>query len=155
VEDDEVMDNYNPVPQTTPGASAAVGHNLDNSIPLSIFPIAVDKFCICFCGLPGRGKTHVSRRLERYLKFFHAMPVEIFNVGEFRRKTMADDCTNSAEFFDPTNATAMERRNDAFECVTRQMVEFLTSNTSAVAIHDSTNFSHERRMRLLRAVNTL
>ena len=38
---------YNPIPQAAPGASAAVGHNIENSIPLSIFPIATDKFCIC------------------------------------------------------------------------------------------------------------
>ena len=35
--------SYNPVPQTAPGASAAVGHDIENSIPLSIFPIAMDK----------------------------------------------------------------------------------------------------------------
>jgi hypothetical protein len=59
------------------GASAAVGHHLENSIPLSIFPIAADKLCICFCGLPGRGKTHIARRLGRYLSFFHALPLEV------------------------------------------------------------------------------
>jgi len=32
------------VPQHAPGASAAIGHTLENSIPLSIFPIATDKF---------------------------------------------------------------------------------------------------------------
>jgi hypothetical protein len=57
----------NPIPQTAPGAHSAVGHTLDNSIPLSIFPIATDKFCFCFCGLPGRGKTHISRKLARYV----------------------------------------------------------------------------------------
>lgn len=36
------------------GTSAAVGHHLENSIPLSIFPIATDKFCVCFCGMPGK-----------------------------------------------------------------------------------------------------
>ena len=47
--------SYNPKPQHAPGYSAAVGHTIENSIPLSIFPIAADKLCICFCGLPGRG----------------------------------------------------------------------------------------------------
>ena len=77
--------SYNPVPQTAPGASAAVGHDVENSIPLSIFPIAMDKYAICFCGLPGRGKTHISRRMARYLEFFHAAPVGVFNVSEYRR----------------------------------------------------------------------
>jgi Cdc6-like AAA superfamily ATPase len=57
----------NPIPQSAPGShsASAAGHTLDNSIPLSIFPIATDKFCFCFCGLPGRGKTHISRKLAR------------------------------------------------------------------------------------------
>ena len=78
--------DYNPLPQNAPGSHAAVGHTIDNSIPLSIFPMSLDKLLICFCGLPGRGKTHISRRLARYLTFFHAIPVEVFNVAEYRRE---------------------------------------------------------------------
>jgi hypothetical protein len=36
------------------GAAAAVGHTLENSIPLSIFPLQPDKFCIALCGVPGK-----------------------------------------------------------------------------------------------------
>lgn len=95
---------YNPIPQAAPGASAAVGHNIENSIPLSIFPIATDKFCICFCGLPGRGKTHISRRLAKYLSFFHAASVELFNVSEYRRKVCG--ALKDADWFDPKNKEA-------------------------------------------------
>ena len=95
---------YNPIPQAAPGASAAVGHNIENSIPLSIFPIATDKFCICFCGLPGRGKTHISRRLAKYLSFFHAVSVELFNVSEYRRKVCG--ALKDADWFDPKNKEA-------------------------------------------------
>lgn len=95
---------YNPIPQAAPGASAAVGHNIENSIPLSIFPIATDKFCICFCGLPGRGKTHISRRLAKYLSFFHAASVELFNVSEYRRKVCG--ALKDADWFDPKNMEA-------------------------------------------------
>ena len=73
-------------PQIAPGSKAAIGHTIENSIPLSIFPIAVEKFIVCFVGLPGRGKTHISRRLARYLSFFHAIPVELYNIGQYRRK---------------------------------------------------------------------
>jgi hypothetical protein len=55
----------NPFPQTAPGARAAIGHVLDNSIPLSIFPLSSDKLCLCICGLPARGKTIVARRMAR------------------------------------------------------------------------------------------
>jgi hypothetical protein len=58
-------ESYNPLPQHAPGSAAAVGHHVENSIPLSIFPISLDKLCICFCGLPGRGKTEISRKIAR------------------------------------------------------------------------------------------
>ena len=80
--------NFNYLPQHAPGAATAKSgshsHNTDSSIPLSIFPISMDKFVICFAGLPGRGKTHTARRLARYLEFFHACPVKMFNFNEYR-----------------------------------------------------------------------
>ena len=41
---------------------------------------------IVFTGLPARGKTHIARRLGRYLDFFHALPVEVFDVATYRRR---------------------------------------------------------------------
>lgn len=35
---------FTPIPQNAPGASAAVGHTVENSIPLSIFPIGMIPF---------------------------------------------------------------------------------------------------------------
>jgi tRNA uridine 5-carbamoylmethylation protein Kti12 len=143
-------ENYNPVPQAAPGASAAVGHTVENSIPLSIFPIATDKFCICFCGLPGRGKTHISRRLGRYLQFFHAVPVGIFNVSEYRRKYCG--ALKDAEWFDPTNQEAQTLRSQTNAIVYADLIQFLNENANGVAILDSTNHSHERRNKLLKQV---
>ena len=43
--DDEEFTVDNPIPQKAPGMSYAEGHeNSANSIPVSIFPIASDKF---------------------------------------------------------------------------------------------------------------
>ena len=98
----------NPVPQSAPGTSAAIGHTLENAIPMSIFPIATDKFCFCFCGLPGRGKTHIARRLARYLCFFHAIPVRVFNATEYRQ-TMCG-LVKEAEWFDLSNVEAETAR---------------------------------------------
>lgn len=95
-------------PQIAPGSRAAIGHTVENSIPLSIFPIAMEKFIVCFVGLPGRGKTHISRRLARYLSFFHALPVELYNIGQYRRKhygTMLE-----ASWFDINNKEAADCR---------------------------------------------
>ena len=104
----------NPIPQSAPGTSAAIGHTLENAIPMSIFPIATDKFCFCFCGLPGRGKTHIARRLARYLSFFHAIPVQVFNATEYRQ-TMCG-LVKEAEWFDLSNVEA-ENAREVFDLI--------------------------------------
>jgi hypothetical protein len=133
------------------GAAAAVGHVLENSIPLSIFPIAVDKFCFCFCGLPGRGKTHISRRLARYLSFFHAFPVKVFNAAEYRLRICGG--LKDAEWFDPTNAEGLEMRTLCNRTAIRDMVEFMNEHPTAISILDSTNPTHIRRVYLQQQVS--
>eukprot|EP00597_Dinobryon_sp_UTEXLB2267_P015822 CAMPEP_0170115900 /NCGR_PEP_ID=MMETSP0020_2-20130122/11851_1 /TAXON_ID=98059 /ORGANISM="Dinobryon sp., Strain UTEXLB2267" /LENGTH=558 /DNA_ID=CAMNT_0010343719 /DNA_START=58 /DNA_END=1734 /DNA_ORIENTATION=+ len=141
----------NPLPQNAPGASAAVGHHLENSIPLSIFPIAADKLCICFCGLPGRGKTHISRRLGRYLSFFHAIPLQIYNVSEYRRRKYG--ALKDAEWFDSNNVEARKAREECNQTAIKDMITFLAGQPNGIAILDSTNPTHERRTNLLRVMN--
>jgi hypothetical protein len=141
---------YNPEPQAAPGASAAVGHNIENSIPLSIFPIASDKFAICFCGLPGRGKTHISRRLARYLEFFHAAPVGVFNVTEYRRNMYG--AMMDAEWFDPKNKDGAVKRSCCNDHAVADMVHFLHSAPNAIGVLDCTNHTHERRQALINAI---
>jgi hypothetical protein len=126
------------------GAAAAVGHVLENSIPLSIFPIAQDKFCFCFCGLPGRGKTHISKRLEKYLSFFHAIPVKVYNVAEYRRRMCGG--LKDAEWFDPNNAEARALRDECNKAAIRDMMAFLSEHENGVTILDSTNPTHQRRV---------
>lgn len=146
----EEQNPNNPDPQLAPGASAAVGHVIGNSIPLSIFPIATDKFCICFCGLPGRGKTHISRRLARYLSFFHAVPVKLFNVSEYRRNTCGT--FKEAAWFHPDNSTAKVLRDDLNVMAIADMVIFLNANSNGVGIFDATNATHDQRNRLVTTV---
>jgi hypothetical protein len=139
---------YNPIPQAAPGAFAVgVGHKLGNSIPLSIFPIATDKFCFCFCGLPGRGKTHISRRLARYLSFFHAVPVEVFNVSEYRRKNCGK--FKEAAWFDPSNNDANKLREQFNIMAIADLVLFLNANPNGVGIFDATNTTHNQRSRFV------
>lgn len=38
-------------------------------------------------GLPARGKTHISRALERYLRWM-GVKTQVVSLGDFRRKTM-------------------------------------------------------------------
>jgi hypothetical protein len=137
---EDVESNYNPDPQAAPGASAAAGHSSDNSIPLSIFPITLDRYFVCFCGLPGRGKTQISRRLGRYLSFFHATPVQVFHDGDYEFNVRTNSKTNGGEL------------QKVYDSVLGEIVRFLNDNSSAVAILDSTSCCHSRRMDLLNAV---
>ena len=146
-------DFSNPAPQTAPGSQSAKKeghHNCDNSIPLSIFPIALDKYAICFCGLPGRGKTHISRRLAKYLQFFNALSVEVFNVQEYRRKLETE--FRSSDFFDPYNEEAIALRTHFNTLAIADMVTFLNSSSNCVAILDATNTSHQRRLNVVNMV---
>ncbi|KAJ1430670.1 6-phosphofructo-2-kinase-domain-containing protein, partial [Ochromonadaceae sp. CCMP2298] len=118
--------------------------------PLSIFPIRADTFCFCFCGLPGRGKTHLARRLMKYLSFFHAVPVQVYNAAEYRRRMCGS--LPDAEWFDPLNEEAKAQRDLCNSTIITDMIGFLNSHANGIAIVDSTNPTHERRERLLRLV---
>jgi tRNA uridine 5-carbamoylmethylation protein Kti12 len=124
---------------------------LENSIPLSIFPIQADRFCFCFCGLPARGKTHIARRLAKYLTFFHAVPVEIFNSAEYRRRLCHS--VSDLDWFDPTNAEAQEQREQCHRTIVEDMIVFLKKHPNGIAIMDSINPTHERRKHILTNVS--
>ena len=142
--------DYNPLPQNAPGAGAAKGHNVGNSIPLSIFPIAMDKFCICLVGLPGRGKTHIAHRLSRYLEFFHAIPTKLFNFSEHRRNMHGR--VDNYWFFDQTNEKARNLREETYNKIYGECQEFLTSNPTSCTILDSTNATLERRQKVMEVI---
>jgi hypothetical protein len=144
------------LPQHAPGAKSSGVKNADCSIPLSIFPISPDRICICFCGLPGRGKTHISRRLGQYLSFFHALNVKIFNVGEYRRK-MFGACKN-AEWFDVQNAEALRMREECNAAALADMVQFFEevstgASTNSLGIFDGTNASRAQRASIQQKVS--
>ena len=105
---------------------------------------------MCFCGLPGRGKTHISRRLARYLEFFHAAPVSVFNVTEYRRNMYG--AMMDAEWFDPKNTDAAEKRMRCNDSAVADMVQFLHSAPNAIGVLDCTNHTHERRLGLVNAI---
>jgi 6-phosphofructo-2-kinase/fructose-2,6-biphosphatase 4 len=45
------------------------------------------KILILMVGLPARGKTHISRALERYLRWM-GVKTQVVSLGDYRRKTL-------------------------------------------------------------------
>jgi 6-phosphofructo-2-kinase/fructose-2,6-biphosphatase 4 len=45
------------------------------------------KILIVVAGLPARGKTHISRSLERYLRW-NGVTTEVYSLGDYRRKLL-------------------------------------------------------------------
>ncbi|KAH8084437.1 6-phosphofructo-2-kinase [Aureococcus anophagefferens] len=117
----------NPVPQLPPGASsprdnAALLHVAPNK---SKYSTPSDKIVLILVGLPARGKTFVARKVHRYLEFFHAVNVRLFNIGNYRRKLLGDhhpaECAWLAEendgrvaILDGTHST-LAKRNYAYD----------------------------------------
>lgn len=139
--------------QYAPGSHAAVGHTIENSIPLSIFPIQLDKFCICVCGLPGVGKTHIARRLARYLEFFHAVPVSMFNGSEVRRKKFG--LWDNATYFDSSSDESRGMLNIVNTEILESISTFFAEHDNGVAILDSSSLlgDHEKRLNMVRHIN--
>lgn len=106
---------------------------------------------LSFCHTVGRGKTHISRRLGRYLSFFHAVPVEVYHVADYRRRICG--ALKDAEWFDPSNVEASNLRDECQMAAVADMTDFLNRHPNGVAILDSTNSTHEKRAKLLNMVS--
>jgi len=83
-----------------------------------------EKHVIVMVGLPARGKTHMARRLARYLAFFHGARTKVFNVGEYRRLHMANKQVSS-DFFDHKNDKNQELRASFAQLAMDDMMQFL------------------------------
>lgn len=160
----------NPFPQSAPGANAVKGHIVDNGIPLSIFPISQNKLCLCVCGLPARGKTDISRRLVRYLSFFHALEVSTFDVAEYRRRrhretetgteseteTETEDNASSTHSRLPLfSSSTYPSRESSYDSALSEMRSFFQSHPDGVAILDAICPTHEWRLKVKTAVQQM
>jgi len=95
-------------------------------------------------GLPARGKTHISRKLTRYLTWL-GYNAKVFNIGDKRRKTLGVQDTAKADFFDPNNKEATKQREQLAEETLTDVVKFLNSKAGNIAIFDGTNTNVKRR----------
>ncbi len=131
---------YNPLPHVLPEG--------DNAAPLEVMgSSASDKLVIIMVGLPATGKTHIAKRICRFLSFFHDIPSQIFNVGDYRRQLCG--AQQPASFYDPENADAVAQRKVACDAALADLMEYMSQDGVRVAALDATNSTRERRQHIL------
>ncbi|GAA5874206.1 hypothetical protein JCM8547_007790 [Rhodosporidiobolus lusitaniae] len=130
---------------------ASFGMSAGNTIEKPDYSEA--KIVVAMVGLPARGKSYLSNKLQRYLLWLEYQ-VKVFNVGQYRRqiyKKMAEESgkkpDQSANFFDTNNAEASKAREAmASECL-EDLIRWLKAGGN-VGIHDATNSTRARRKAL-------
>ena len=73
-------------------------------------------------GLPATGKTHIAKRICRFFSFFHDIPSQIFNVGDYRRQLCGAQLP--AAFYDHSNADALAQRTMACNAALNDTIEY-------------------------------
>ncbi|KAF7316225.1 6PF2K domain-containing protein [Mycena indigotica] len=106
------------------------------------------KILIVTVGLPARGKTHISRALERYLRWM-GVKTEVVSLGDYRRKTLGGAQRLPSDYFtlgektDETKALRMKVSNGCEDLIW----EFFTGG-GQVVIYDANNGTRAARQAL-------
>ncbi|KAL2441401.1 Fructose-2,6-bisphosphatase [Exophiala dermatitidis] len=101
----------------------------------------VTQIVVVMVGLPARGKSFISGKVKRYLKWT-SVKAEVFNVGNYRR---TDNPHPDAKFFDVNNPEGEKARKAAAEAAVNDMLEWFKDKENKVAILDATNSTKSRR----------
>ena len=112
-----------------------------------------NRLLISMVGLPARGKTHISRKLTRYLTWL-GYNAKTFNIGDKRRKTLGVQDTAKSDFFSNTNMEACRQREQLAVDTLTDVVKFLNSSPGNIAIFDGTNTTKSRRKKIKEVVET-
>jgi predicted kinase len=99
------------------------------------------KLVIVMVGLPARGKTHLARKVARYLNWL-GVDTRVFNVGQYRRRRLG--AQQPHDFFDPRNEEGEKKRLHMAIAALDDMIEWLISG-GYVGIFDATNTTKSRR----------
>ncbi|KAG1804226.1 bifunctional 6-phosphofructo-2-kinase fructose-2,6-bisphosphate 2-phosphatase [Suillus subaureus] len=111
------------------------------------------KIVLAMVGLPARGKSYLSNKLMRYLKWLE-YDVQVFNVGQLRRSRahrkaqqsgILEDHTSS--YFSHNNVEATKLREQLAEDSLEMLIRWLKRGGN-VAIHDATNSTRMRRAKI-------
>ncbi|KAI0811080.1 bifunctional 6-phosphofructo-2-kinase/fructose-2,6-bisphosphate 2-phosphatase [Irpex lacteus] len=108
------------------------------------------KIVLAMVGLPARGKSYLSNKLMRYLKWLE-YDVKVFNVGQLRRSRARQRAEQSgkkedhtASYFSHANAEATRLRDQLAEDSLEMLIQWLKEGGN-VGIHDATNSTRSRR----------
>ncbi|KII88854.1 hypothetical protein PLICRDRAFT_53373 [Plicaturopsis crispa FD-325 SS-3] len=108
------------------------------------------KIVLAMVGLPARGKSYLSNKLMRYLKWLE-YHVKVFNVGQLRRARARQRAQQSgvredhtAQYFSHDNAEATRLRDQLAEDSLEMLIQWLKQGGN-VGIHDATNSTRSRR----------
>ena len=94
-----------------------------------------------------QGKTHIAKRICRFLSFFHDIPSQIFNVGDYRRQLCG--AMKSADWYDPNNIQGTTARTMACDAALADLLEYMRQDGVRVATFDATNSTKERRKHII------
>ena len=108
------------------------------------------KLVLAMVGLPARGKSFISHKLEQFLNW-SGNRTQIFNAGQKRRRedspsapTMGRTRSN-ADFFDASNKDAGAMREQIAMNTLDELLEWFEEDRGEVGIFDATNSTRTRR----------
>jgi 6-phosphofructo-2-kinase/fructose-2,6-biphosphatase 4 len=104
------------------------------------------KICIVLAGLPGRGKTHLSVSLTRYLRWL-GVKTHSFHLGNYRRANAEENLNHDLFIPSPDTKKANEFRTKIVDECLNDVIGFFQKE-GQVAIYDAVNALPEYRAEL-------
>jgi 6-phosphofructo-2-kinase/fructose-2,6-biphosphatase 4 len=97
-----------------------------------------------------RGKTHVSRSLERYLRWL-GVKTRCYSLGDYRRKVLGAAEKIPADYFEPGEKSEETKalRKRIKDGIENQVWDFFSSQGGQVVIYDANNCDKASRKDLL------
>lgn len=99
------------------------------------------KLIIILVGLPARGKSFISNKLNKYLNWCN-IKTKIFNVGELRRQKYEFE---NSYFFDSSNTELNKIRLNISLELYDKLLEWILLDDNDIAIFDATNSDKNKR----------